>query len=119
MTIPSEQRASVTFLSPSAGGRSRPALNSPLYRPHVVVGNPNQRKALLGPNGDATESYLGIQFTGNGAELTFGVAHEVTLVLTFAPDVDYSQFAQRATFTIREGAHIVGFGHVLGSRAIR
>ena len=41
--------AEITFLSPSEGGRTDPPiLLSPngTYRPHIVIGNPNQRKAI-------------------------------------------------------------------------
>ena len=105
--------ASVTFLSPQQGGRSQNAYDSPLYRPHIVIGDPNQRVARVDDAGVSAEEYLGVQFTGDDRMLPAGVEHQVTLALVYFPDVDYSAIISGATFTIREGARVVGFGRVV------
>ncbi len=106
-------RASVTFLTPEEGGRSQSAYDSPLYRPHLVVGDPTQRAALTDDTGSATEKYLAVRFTGDGTELPAGEPQEVTLELVRSQEVDYSDLSPGSTFTIREGGRVVGFGHVL------
>lgn len=105
--------ALVTFLTPQQGGRSQNAYDSPRYRPHIVIGDPNQRVALVDGAGVSTENYLGVQFTGDDRELPAGSAHQVTLSLIYFPEVDYSAAISGATFTIREGGTVVGFGRVV------
>jgi hypothetical protein len=103
----------VTFLHPEDGGRATPAFDSPGYRPHVVGGDPEHRRAVVDEAGVATEHYLGVQFTGDGYEMLPGVEHEVRLDLVYSPTVDYSELRPGATFTIREGDRVVGVGRVL------
>ena len=105
--------AVVTFLLPEEGGRPTPVRDAWGYRPHLVVGDPSQRKAIVTAGRECTESYLGVGFDGNGALLVAGQPHTVTLSLIYFPDVDYSALVAGATFTIREGGFVVGFGHVV------
>lgn len=108
--------AKVTFLTAEQGGRNLPAWNSRKYRPHVVVGDPTQRKAKVADDGRTlTEQYLGVHFDGDGEEMPQGKELEVSLRLSFYPATEYEQLARGATFTIREGAKIVGYGKVIGS----
>jgi hypothetical protein len=106
--------ARVTFLSPREGGRQFPAANHQEYRPHVVVGDPTQRKALTAKDGRTLiEEYLGVCFTGDGRKFLPGRTYDVTLKLIYHPQVNYDALTSNATFTIREGGTIVGFGKVL------
>ncbi len=105
--------AQVTVLLPSEGGRRLDAVDSPLYRPHIVIGDPDQRIVLVDRNGNGTEDYLGVQFVGDDRVLQSGIAHQVTLSLMYFPEVDYSAVTADATFTIREGSQVVGFGKIL------
>ena len=106
--------ARVEFLSASEGGRQLPAMDSPEYRPHVVVGDPAQRKALVATDGHTlTEEYLGVCFTGDGRQLLPGQSYDVKLKLIYHPQVNYAALTRSAKFTIREGGRIVGFGQVL------
>ena len=106
-------QARVTLLTPQEGGRSKPSFDFQQYRPHIVIGNPSQREALVSSDGHSlVEEYLGIRFTGNGNELTLGEEFAVELELAYFPDVDYSGLRAGATFTIREGGTVVGFGEV-------
>lgn len=104
--------AAVTFLGPDEGGRRQCAHDDDSYRPHVVVGDREQREAIYDDRGQSAEDYLGVEFSGDGRELPPGVAHNVTMRLTYHPQVDYDRLCVGATFTIREGRRIVGFGEV-------
>ena len=107
-------RANVTFLSKEEGGRATPVRDTPLYRPHLVVGDPMKRRATVASDGRGDESYLGVRFLGStDRELTPGRPHEVDLELCYFPSVDYTALSPDAQFTIREGGTVVGFGRVL------
>jgi hypothetical protein len=80
--------------------------------PHVVVGDPGQRQARM-PGMTPTEDYLGVLVTEGLDEIAPGATAEVTLRLMYWPGVNYEQLVTGATFTLREGARIIGFGHVL------
>ena len=97
----------VTFLTESEGGRKNPAFASSKYRPHVVVESVNERAPGSGV-------YLGVCFEGDEQPMEPGVSHPVRLALPYHPTVDYGQLESGATFTIREGARVVGFGRVTG-----
>lgn len=107
----------IRFLSPEQLGRERRFSASPIYRPHVVVGDPSRRTATLDARGFGDEHYLGVQFTGDGRELLTGTDHTVTMDLLYHPGVDYSELVPGATFTIREGPVVVGFGRVIARDA--
>jgi translation elongation factor EF-Tu-like GTPase len=110
--------AEVTFLTKAEGGRNNPPSNGSVYRPHLVVGNPNQREALYEPNTRiGIEEYLGVSFTGQGEQLAFNTSHKVSLRLMYFPEVDYAKLVTGATFTVREGGAIVGYGHVISGVA--
>ena len=105
--------ASVTFIPAGEGGRVVPPRNSNLYRPHLVIGDVSQRTPVLAKDGRTLlENYLGVCFTGNGEAFLPGESSEVTLQLSYHPEVSYDQLSEGATFTIREGGKIVGFGIV-------
>jgi len=83
------------------------------YMPHVVVGDPSQRTAIMGPGNTATEDYLGVLFADAPDEIAPGQTVELTFVLMYWPGKNYERLVSGATFTLREGAKIVGFGQVL------
>lgn len=113
MSSPPTIEASVTFLSLEEGGRAHPALNDQRYRPHLVVGDPDQRKAITADDGRTlTEDYLGICFSGDGGALLPCERYDVQLKLIYCPYPGYDALVTGATFTIREGAKIVGYGCV-------
>jgi hypothetical protein len=80
--------------------------------PHIVVGDPQQREAVMVGN-SLTEKYLGVWVTDAPDELSPGHASEVTLNLMYWPEEKYTDVNAGATFTLREGPNIVGFGEVL------
>ncbi len=102
---------SVTFLLESEGGRKSDAFDSEQYRPHLVVGDPTQRSARHDDRGIGCESYLGVHFTGAGQSLERGVEHDVVVRLVY-PKIDYAALTPGTTFTVREGARVVGYGRV-------
>jgi hypothetical protein len=84
--------------------------------PHVVIGDPEQREAIkIGNN--LTENYLGVCVTDAPDELSPGQTSEVTLKLMYWPEERYQNVKAGATFTLREGPNIIGFGTVLNSIA--
>ncbi len=107
---------SVTFLPECEGGRRYAFPNGSLsgcgYRPHLVVGDPQQRKAIVDENNVGQEEYLGVAFLKGPEVIEFGKPLSVQLVLMYHPYVGYAKLVPGATFTIREGGHVVGYGEV-------
>jgi len=113
MSSPPIIEAKVTFLSSQDGGRILPALDDQRYRPHLVVGDPNQRLAVTAEDKRTIiEDYLGISFSGQGEPLLPDQAYDVRLKLLYYPYAGYDALITGSTFTLREGARIVGFGCV-------
>lgn len=106
----------VTFLSSDEGGRSTPLRNGALsgdsYRPHMVIGDPSQRKAVLDGN-RVVEEYLGVTFHSGPDEFKVREELRVELLLLFYPHPAYDNLKSGVTFTVREGARIVAYGSVL------
>ena len=106
--------AALTFLRPSEGGR--PQLNMSLsglvYRPHIVIGNPAQRKAVVGPGNELLEPYYGVAFAAGPKHVEPDVPCQVRMMLVYWPEVTYDPVVPGATFTLREGGRVVGFGEV-------
>ena len=106
----------VTFLPPSEGGRKTPPIlvwESGSYRPHIVIGDPRQRKAMIVDN-ETRETYLGIVFVSGPAVIHFGEPVEAEALLMYYPSQEYDSVIAGAEFTIREGHQIVGYGRVKG-----
>jgi hypothetical protein len=123
----------VTFLSKDEGGRQTglPHLSGNSYRPLLVVGDPNQRKAIIqgrmvpveyadGTRGEewaenyGVEEHLGVFFESGPEDGRIGEPLLVTLLLPFWQAIpEYGKFQPGATFTLREGATIVGYGKAI------
>jgi hypothetical protein len=102
--------AHVTLLPELDHGRK--LLTTGQYRPHIGIGPQSQRVAVR--DGDTiTENYLGVMFVGGPDSLEPGGSGTMSLALMYFPEVAYSEAIPGATFTIREGPHIVGFGTIL------
>jgi hypothetical protein len=84
--------------------------------PHIVIGDPEQREAIKIGN-KPTENYLGVWVTDAPDELSPGQTSEVTLKLMYWPKESYTDVKAGATFTVREGSNMIGFGTVLNSIA--
>jgi hypothetical protein len=102
--------AEITFLPPSEGGRTNPPIllfPNATYRPHIVIGNPNQRKAIT-VGTEIRETYLGVVFESGPDDIQVGEPLLAKFVLMYYPQPEYESVVPGATFTIREGARVVG-----------
>ena len=86
-------------------------LSGGVYRPHLVVGDPNQRQAIVEGN-EIRERYIGVAFLSGPENVVLGESFSAELSLIFYPHPAYDALVPDATFTIREGARIVGYGRV-------
>src|SRR5713226_141321 len=100
-------QAQVTLLPELSHGRR--LLTTGQYRPHIVIGPQSQRVAIRDGN-CYTENYLGVMFVGGPDAIRPGETAEVSLALMYFPEEPYTEVQPEATFTIREGPLIVGFG---------
>ena len=85
-----------------------------LDRPNVVIGDPNQRAALMKGN-RGLETYLGIQFVSGPTEYDLGQVVFAT-VNTIFDGPEFEKLVPGVTFTMREGPKIIGWGSVLARR---
>ncbi len=99
-----------TFIAPDDGGRSTlPTFGGETwYRPHIVIQDLDDRA-----EDSRNEEYLGVQFLNGPSNARFRTSLRYTLCLMYHPHVDYSDVTEGATFTMREGARLVGFGEVV------
>lgn len=103
------------FFSSDEGGRSTlfpDMLSKGIYRPHLVVGDPDNKIAEKDSDNKLIEDYLGVEFISQSSSLVADkdIIAKVRLIYS---GVDYSALTKNATFTIREGGKIVGNGIVL------
>ena len=105
--------AEITFLRKSEGGRDVPdgMFREFRYRPHIVIGDPSQRRAVIAEGNRLTEHYLGVAFSDGPQHIDPGQPARTTMALVY-PNVDYSAAVPGATFTLREGAQIIGYGSI-------
>jgi hypothetical protein len=111
--------AEITFLSKKNGGRSNAlppgVLRSMQYRPHIVLGDPDQRECkvkIIKGSKRLTERYLGVAFFDGPEEIPLDKPIQVKMVLMHYPAMPYTEVVPGETFTLREGKWIVGFGQV-------
>jgi hypothetical protein len=107
--------AEITFIPESEGGRSTPpslVWSSGSYRPHIVIGDPSQRRAVM-VGSEIQETYLGIVFESGPTSVEFDKSIFAKFYLLYYPHLAYESVIPGATFTIREDAKIVGFGRVI------
>ena len=76
------------------------------------MSTPSQRMAIRDGN-RIVEDYLGVMFVGGPDKMDPGDTAEVKLALMYAPKLPYTDVQPGATFTVREGPEIVGYGVVL------
>ncbi len=113
--------ARLTLLAEEDGGRKTPLSTSAygnVYRPHIVIGDPGQRESVVverdGYPNVLAEEYLGIAFSDGPKTdpLPQGVPLEIVLSLCYGPSAMYDTVVPGATFTLREGPKVIGFGEV-------
>jgi hypothetical protein len=109
-------QARVTLLPELSRGRR--GLTTGQYRPHLVLGPQSQRAAIRDGN-LCTEKYLGVMFVGGPEAINPGESAEVSLALMYFPEESYDEVKPGATFTIREGLLIVGFGAIAAPFSIK
>jgi hypothetical protein len=102
--------AKLTLLPELTHGRRLLATGQ--YRPHIVIGPQSQRVAILDGN-RFTENYLGVMFVGGPDTMEPGDTAEVKLALMYFPDYPYNEVQPGATFTVREGPLVVGYGVIV------
>ncbi len=103
----------VVLLGESEGGRRTPPnFATGGYMPHIVLGDPAQRKPVMVGN-EVGEEYLGVKFVSGPERADPGKKIIAEAVLLWYPEVQYLGVSMGATFTIREGPRILGFGTVL------
>ncbi len=108
LKVPTVQ-AKVTLLPELSQGR---LLTTGQYRPHIVMGPQSQRVAIREGNA-YMEKLLGVMFVGGPDTLAPGESGQVTLALMYFPEYQYDEVTPGATFTLREGSKIVGYGAIL------
>lgn len=86
--------------------------NRASYMPHIVLGDPSQRITVVGPNNSISEHYLGILISDTPDELAPGRSIEVAFQLMYWPEEQYEGVVPGATFTLREGPNIIGYGTI-------
>ena len=104
----------ITFLPPKQGGRTNPPVlvsENGTYRPHIVIGDPMQRTPIMVGN-EIREAYLGLVFMSGPTDVQFGELIEAEAALMYYPQPEHASVVPGATFTIREGPKIVGYGRV-------
>jgi len=80
--------------------------------PHIVVQAPDVRSAIIDSDGVCREPYQGVRFLQGPDGYQLGVAANVSLELMYYPDDRYEDVEPGATFTVREGKRVVGYGQV-------
>jgi hypothetical protein len=101
-------RAKVTLLPELTGGRSWAQGH---YQPHVVV-EPSTRRTPAPSGSEVARRYLDVEFYGGEQYIGPGQTTEVKLVM-LCRGVNYSAIVRGATFTVREGPAVVGYGCVI------
>jgi hypothetical protein len=102
--------AKLTLLPELSHGRR--GLSTGQYRPHIVMGPQEQRVAICDGN-RLTENYLGVIFVGGPDTMEPGDTADVKPALMYFPEYPYDKVQPGATFTVREGVLIVGYGVIL------
>ena len=106
-------KATVTFLARGDGGRTRPPdLSSGQYMPHLVAQSPDVRSVQVVEGNVIADHYLGVRFLAGPMEPRPGDPVDCEMELMYHPTVGYEALQAGATFTVREGGKIVGFGMV-------
>jgi hypothetical protein len=113
---PAQIECSVVFLPEKEGGRTYPllpgALSGDSYRPHLVIGDPAQRLAIVTDHNRSVEEYIGVAFHQGPPVPHIGTEMTTVLKLIYFPHPMYDGLKPGTRFTMREGPQIVGYGTV-------
>jgi translation elongation factor EF-Tu-like GTPase len=106
-------RANVTLLSRENGGRvTMPMLASGKYMPHIVVQSPDVRTEKAVNGNVIVDDYLGVRFVSAANEPLPDQSVECDMEMMYHLTVDYDLVREGASFTVREGGRVIGFGLV-------
>lgn len=89
-----------------------PDLSSGQYMPHIVVQSPDVRAPKVINGNVIVDDYLGIRFLSGPAQIVRDQASDCEFELMYHPNVSYDSVYEGATFTVREGGKVIGFGVV-------
>jgi hypothetical protein len=104
---------SITFLSPAEGGRTvLPSLSGDEYRPHLVIGDPKQRKGKTRSRDVPGEEYIGVALHQGPMAREAGKELPVVMKLIYFPNPMYGKLNPGVSFTVREGPRVIGYGAV-------
>jgi len=81
------------------------------YRPHIVIEPLTPDIATMRAN-VLTDRYQSVVFLDEYVSIAPGQTQEVLLGLWAYPDNQYENVIPGATFTLREGPHIAGYGTI-------
>ena len=105
--------ADITLLPTEESGRRDPLVRTENahYRPHIVLGDLGDRQAIVGGR-----RYLGVEIFYDREVIRPGESAPVSMRLMYWPAWGYQKVVPGATFTIREGATVVGYGTIRSRR---
>jgi hypothetical protein len=89
-----------------------PGLSSGQYMPHLVIQSPDVRAAQVINANIIVDDYLGVRFIAAPSELLLDEPLDCEMELMYHPTVNYDAVQKGATFTVREGGKVIGFGVV-------
>ncbi len=89
-----------------------PGLSSHQYTPHLVIQSPDVRAPNVVRGNVIVDDYLGVRFLSGPKESLPEQALNCEMELMYHPNVNYDAVRDGATFTLREGGTVVGFGVV-------
>lgn len=104
-----------TLLPYEEGGRAQVPVfdDGGRYMPHLVVQAPNVRNAVVVDGNVIVEDYLPVAFVSGPSGYVAGKCGRFAVELMYYPEIGYEALEEGATFTIREGAKVIGFGAVI------
>jgi len=114
--------AEMVLLSKEDGGRSTPILPIAYgggYRPHIVLQPRRTREARIEMRDGlrcCVDPFVSVAFWSGDDPIPIGRPFKATLYLWYHPHEMYADCVPGATFTLREGAKIIGHGEILGFR---
>lgn len=89
-----------------------PGLSSGRYMPHIVIQSSDVRAPKAIDGNMIVDDYLGVRFLSGPEEPIPEQRLECEMELMYHPSVDYDAAREGATFTVREGGKVIGFGVV-------
>lgn len=110
----------MVILSKEEGGRSTPIQSVAYgggYRPHIVLQPRDTREAKIEMRDGmrcCVDPFVSVAFWSGDDPIPVGSPAKVTLYLWHYPHEMYAGCVPGATFTLREGAKIIGHGEIRG-----